>query len=59
MEFLLDNPESENNFQQLLSLINLRKNGETAALLKNQELNTNEIWVFRSLNCGSLQRIQS
>jgi hypothetical protein len=36
MEFLLDNPESENNFQQLLRLINLRKNGETAALLKSQ-----------------------
>ncbi len=36
MEFLLDNPESENNFQQLLRLVNLRKNGETAALLQNQ-----------------------
>ena len=36
MEFLLDNLESENNFQQLLRLINLRKNGETAALLKSQ-----------------------
>lgn len=36
MEFLLDNPESEKNFQQLLRLVNLRKNGETAALLKSQ-----------------------
>lgn len=36
MEFLLDNPESEKNFQQLLRLVNLIKNGETAALLKSQ-----------------------
>ncbi len=36
MEFLLDNPESEKIFQQLLRLVNLRKNGETAALLKSQ-----------------------
>jgi 3-methyladenine DNA glycosylase AlkD len=44
MDFILDNPETEKKFQQILKLINLRKSGEVADLMKQKGINYKLNW---------------
>ncbi len=44
MDFILDNKETEKKFQQILSLIKLRKSGEVADLLKQKGIQYKTNW---------------
>ncbi len=44
MDFILDNPETEREFQLLLRQINLRKNGDTSAAMKRQGIEYKLNW---------------
>lgn len=43
-DFLLDNPESEKRFQEILSLIKLRKSGEVSDLMNSKGMNYKLNW---------------
>ena len=44
MNFILDNPETEKDFQQLLRQIKLRKNGEISISMKRQGIEYKQNW---------------
>jgi len=44
MDFILDNPETEKKFQQILKLINLRKSGEVADLMNEKGISYKHNW---------------
>jgi hypothetical protein len=44
MDFILDNPETEKKFQQILKLINLNKSGEVADLMKQKGIIYKHNW---------------
>lgn len=44
MNFILDNPESEKQFQDLLVLIQSRKNGEVSSLMEKSEIHYKMNW---------------
>lgn len=44
MDFILDNPETEKKFQQILSLIKLRKSGEVSDMMKLKGINYKLNW---------------
>lgn len=44
MDFILDNQETEKKFQQILKLINLRKSGEVADLMKLKGISYKHNW---------------
>lgn len=44
MDFILDNQETEQNFQQILKLIKLRKSGEVADLMKQKGIHYKLNW---------------
>lgn len=44
MDFLLDNTETEQQFQRIIGLIKAHKNGEIAEMMKQKGLNYKQIW---------------
>jgi len=44
MNFILDNPETEKKFQQILSLIKMRKSGEVSDMMKQKGINYKLNW---------------
>lgn len=44
MDFILDNPETEQQFQQIIGLIKSHKNGEIAEMMKQKGLGYKQIW---------------
>ena len=46
MEFILDNNESEQQYQLLLKAIKLRKSGEVAESMNHQGINYKLNWAF-------------
>ena len=56
MDFLLDNPETEKDFQLLLHQIKLRKNGDTAAAMKRQGLEYKLNWGVQVVELRELAR---
>ena len=44
MDFILDNPETEQQFQQIIGLIKTHKNGEIAEMMKQKGLGYKQIW---------------
>jgi hypothetical protein len=44
MDFILDSPETEKDFQQLLGQIRLRKNGEVSTSMKQQGIEYKQNW---------------
>jgi hypothetical protein len=56
MDFLLDSPEAEKDFQQLLDEIKLRRNGELAASMKGQGLEYKMNWGVSVVELRELAR---
>jgi hypothetical protein len=56
MDFLLDSPEAEKDFQQLLDEIKLRRNGELAASMKGQGLEYKMNWGVPVVELRKLAR---
>lgn len=44
MDFILDNPETEKKFQQIISLIKMRKSGEVSDMMKQKGINYKLNW---------------
>jgi hypothetical protein len=56
MDFLLDKPETEKDFQQLLQLIKSRKNGDIAASMKGQGIEYKRNWGVLVVELRNLAR---
>jgi hypothetical protein len=56
MDFLLDSPEAEKDFQQLLNEIKLRRNGDLAASMKGQGLEYKMNWGVSVVELRELAR---
>ncbi len=56
MDFLLDKPETEKDFQQLLQLIKSRKNGDIAASMKGQGVEYKRNWGVSVVELRNLAR---
>jgi hypothetical protein len=56
MDFLLDSPEAERDFQQLLNEIKLRRNGDLAASMKGQGLEYKMNWGVSVVELRELAR---
>jgi hypothetical protein len=56
MSFILDKPEAEKDFQQLLHLIKLRKNGDSVAAMKRQGIEYKKNWGVPIVELRELSR---
>ncbi|MFW6370906.1 MAG: DNA alkylation repair protein [Bacteroidota bacterium] len=56
MDFILDNPEAEKEFQRLLRQIKLRKNGDTVAAMKRQGIEYKLNWGVPVVELRELSR---
>lgn len=56
MSFILDKPEAEKDFQRLLHLIKLRKNGDSVAAMKRQGIEYKQNWGVSIVELRELSR---
>jgi hypothetical protein len=56
MSFILDRPETEKDFQRLLHLIKLRKNGDSVAAMKRQGIEYKQNWGVSIVELRELSR---
>src|SRR5690554_1457298 len=56
MKFLLDRPETENDYQQLLGEIRMRKNGDLSASMKRQGIEYSVNWGVSVVELRTLAR---
>ncbi len=56
MDFILDNPETEKKFQQILSLIKLRKSGEVSNMMKLKGINYKLNWGVSIIDLRDIAR---
>jgi hypothetical protein len=56
MNYILDNPEAEQDFQRLLNLIKLRKNGDSVAAMKRQGIEYKQNWGVSIVELRGLSR---
>jgi hypothetical protein len=56
MDFILDNPETEQKFQQIIVLIKSYKNGEIADMMKQKGLGYKQIWGASVIDLREIAR---
>lgn len=56
MDFLLDNQESEQKYQQIIAQVKSHKNGEVAAMLKQKGLGYKKIWGASVIDLREIAR---